>query len=153
MIEMEGLQDEEIKLTLVKMLPNGHPDMGDMPILFFNIRLLDGTIIGQCDLRVGDSRHTEVLGHIGYGIYEAYRGHHYAAKASRLLMKYAKKAHMPHIDITCNIDNIPSIRTCEYLKAELLGTVEVPPDNIEYRNGSRMKYRYRVHLNDNAVEN
>ena len=62
MIEMEGLQDDEIKLTLAKMLPKGHPDMGDMPILFFNIRLLDGTRIGQCDLRVGDSRHTEVLG-------------------------------------------------------------------------------------------
>ena len=148
MIEMEGLQDEEIKLTLAKMLPKGHPDMGDMPILFFNIRLLDGTRIGQCDLRVGDSRHTEVLGHIGYGIYEAYRGHHYAAKACRLLMKYAKKAHMPHVDITCNTDNQASIRTCELLNAQLLGTVEVPPDNIDYQNGSRIKYRYRIILED-----
>ena len=150
MIEMEGLQDNEIKLTLAKMLPKGHPDMGDMPILFFNIRLLDGTRIGQCDLRVGDSRHTEVLGHIGYGIYEAYRGHHYAAKACRLLMKYAKKAHMPHVDITCNTDNQASIRTCELLNAQLLGTVEVPPDNIDYQNGSRIKYRYRIILEDGS---
>lgn len=150
MIEMEGLQDDEIKLTLAKMLPKGHPDMGDMPILFFNIRLLDGTRIGQCDLRVGDSHHTEVLGHIGYGIYEAYRGHHYAAKACRLLMKYAKKAHMPHVDITCNTDNQASIRTCELLNAQLLGTVEVPPDNIDYQNGSRIKYRYRIILEDGS---
>lgn len=150
MIEMEGLQDDEIKLTLAKMLPKGHPDMGDMPILFFNIRLLDGTRIGQCDLRVGDSRHTEVLGHIGYGIYEAYRGHHYAAKACRLLMKYAKKAHMPHVDITCNTDNQASIRTCELLNAQLLGTVEVPSDNIDYQNGSRIKYRYRIILEDGS---
>ncbi len=150
MIEMEGLQDDEIKLTLAKMLPKGHPDMGDMPILFFNIRLLDGTRIGQCDLRVGDSRHTEVLGHIGYGIYEAYRGHHYAAKACRLLMKYAKKAHMLHVDITCNTDNQASIRTCELLNAQLLGTVEVPPDNIDYQNGSRIKYRYRIILEDGS---
>ena len=150
MIEMEGLQDDEIKLTLAKILPKGHPDMGDMPILFFNIRLLDGTRIGQCDLRVGDSRHTEVLGHIGYGIYEAYRGHHYAAKACRLLMKYAKKAHMPHVDITCNTDNQASIRTCELLNAQLLGTVEVPPDNIDYQNGSRIKYRYRIILEDGS---
>lgn len=152
MMEMEGLQDDEIKLTLMKMLPNGHPDMGEMPILFFNIRLLDGTRIGQCDLRVGDSRHTEVLGHIGYGIDEKYRGHHYAAKACRILMKYAARAHMPHVDITCNIDNIPSIRTCEFLHAQLLGTVEVPPDNIEYRNGSRMKYRYRIMLENDEQE-
>ena len=150
MIEMEGLQDDEIKLTLAKMLPKGHPDMGDMPILFFNIRLLDGTRIGQCDLRVGDSRHTEVLGHIGYGIYEAYRGHHYAAKACRLLMKYAKKAHMPHVDINCNTDNQASIRTCELLNAQLLGTVEVPSDNIDYQNGSRIKYRYRIILEDGS---
>ncbi len=148
MIEMEGLQDDEIKLTLGKMLPKGHKDMGDMPILFFNIRLLNGTRIGQCDLRVGDSRHTDVLGHIGYGIFEEYRGHHYAAKACRLLMKYAKKAHMPYVDITCNVDNIPSIRTCEYLDAQLLGTIEVPPDNIDYQNGSRVKYRYRIMLDE-----
>ena len=146
MIEMEGLQDEEIKLTLGKMLPKGHKDMGDMPILFFNIRLLNGTRIGQCDLRVGDSRHTDVLGHIGYGIFEEYRGHHYAAKACRLLMKYAKQAHMSYVDITCDIDNIPSIRTCEFLNAELLGTIEVPPDNVDYQNGSRIKYRYRIAL-------
>ncbi|MBR4944043.1 MAG: GNAT family N-acetyltransferase [Peptococcaceae bacterium] len=150
MLEMEGLQDEEIKLTLMKMLPNGHPDMGEMPILFFNIRLLDGTWIGQCDLRVGNSRHTDVLGHIGYGINENYRGHHYAEKACRLLMKYAKKANMPHVDITCNTDNIPSVRTCERLHAQLLGTIEVPPDNIEYRNGSRIKYRYRILLDDSV---
>lgn len=146
MIEIEGLQDNEIKLTLAKMLPNGHRDMGDMPILFFNIRLLNGTRVGQCDLRVGDSRHTEVLGHIGYGIYEEYRGHHYAAKACRLLMKYAQKAHMQHVDITCDVDNVASIRTCELLDAKLLGTVEVPPDNIEYQNGSRIKYCYRIIL-------
>lgn len=146
MIELEGMYDDEIKLTLMKMLPKGHPDMGSMPILFFNIRLLDGTRIGTCDLRVGDSDKTEVLGHIGYGIDEKYRGHHYAVRASRLLMDYARRAHMEYVDITCNTDNMPSIRTCQLLGAELLGTVEVPPDNIEYANGSRLKYRYRVKL-------
>lgn len=150
MIELEGMQDDEIKLTLAKMLPKGHPDMGDMPIMFFNIRLLDGTRIGQCDLRVGDSRHTEVLGHIGYGIYEEHRGHHYAAKACRLLMDYARRAHMSHVDITCDTDNEASIRTCELLNAQLLGTVVVPPDNIDYQNGSRLKYRYRIILQDDS---
>lgn len=146
MIELEGMHDDQIKLTLMKMLPKGHPDMGEMPILYFNIRLLDGTWIGHCDLRVGDSDKTEVLGHIGYGIQEPYQGHHYAVRACHLMMDYAKRAHMEHLDITCNIDNYPSIRTCELLGAEKLGMVEVPQDNIEYVNGSRFKYRYRVML-------
>ena len=58
MIQLDGMQDDVIKLTLSRMLAKGHPDMGEMPILFFNIRLLDGTRIGQCDLRVGDSVQT-----------------------------------------------------------------------------------------------
>ena len=90
MIELEGMQDDTIKLTLAKLLPKGHKDMGEMPILFFNVRLLDGTRIGHCDLRVGDSRQTEVLGHLGYEIYERYRGHHYAVRVCRLLMDYFK---------------------------------------------------------------
>ena len=145
-IELDGMRDDVIKLTLMKMLPKGHPDMGEMPILFFNIRLLNNVRIGQCDLRVGDSDKTAILGHIGYGIDERYRGNHYATRACRLLMDYAKRSHREYVDITCDTDNYPSIRTCELLGAELLGTVEVPPDNIEYQNGSRVKFRYRIIL-------
>ena len=146
MIELEGMQDDTIKLTLAKLLPKGHKDMGEMPILFFNVRLLDGTRIGHCDLRVGDSRQTEVLGHLGYEIYERYRGHHYAVRVCRLLMDYAKRAHMKHVEITCDIDIYPSIRTCELLGAQKLGMIAVPPDNIEFDRGSRLKYRYRIML-------
>ena len=35
MIELDGMRDDVIKLTLQKLLPNGHKDMGEMPILFF----------------------------------------------------------------------------------------------------------------------
>ena len=146
MIEMQGMRDDTIKLTLMRMLPKGHPDMGEMPIMFFNIRLLDGTKIGSCDLRVGHSDKTIVLGNIGYEIYEEFRGHHYAVRASKILIDYAKKAHMDYVDITCDTDNYPSIRTCELLEAEKIGMVEVPPDSIEYRQGSRLKYRYRKML-------
>ena len=146
MIEMQGMRDDTIKLTLMKMLPKGHPDMGTMPIMFFNIRLLDGTKIGTCDLRVGHSIKTIVLGNIGYEIYEEFRGNHYAVRASKILMDYAKKANMDYVDITCDTDNIPSMRTCELLEADLLGTVDVPPDNIAYQTGSRIKYRYRKML-------
>lgn len=57
---------------------------------------------------------------------------------------------MSHVDITCDTDNEASIRTCELLNAQLLGTVVVPPDNIDYQNGSRLKYRYRIILQDDS---
>ena len=148
MFELDGMRDDTIKLTLTKLLPDGHPAMGKMPILFFKIRLLDGTWIGNCDLRVGDSEITEVLGHIGYGIHEAYRGHHYAVNACKLLLGYAKRAHMTQLYITCDIDNYPSIRTCELLGAERIETIEVPPDFKTYDDTAccGQKYKYRVIL-------
>lgn len=146
MIELDGMRDAEIKLTLSNLLPKGHADMGEMPILLFNIRLLDDTRIGHCDLRLGDSAMTEILGHIGYGIDAPYRGHHYAEHACRLLCGYARRANMTRLDITCDVDNLASIRTCERLGAALVGTVEVPPWCPDYALGSRRKYRYRILL-------
>lgn len=146
MIEMEGMRDDVIKLTLLKLLPHGHPEMGEMPILFFRIRLLDDTWIGNCDLRLGDSEKTEVLGHVGYSIQEAYRGHHYAVHACQLLCSYAKRAHMTYLDITCDVDNYPSIRTCELLGAEKIAVIDVPKDFTTYDDvpSCGQKYKYRI---------
>lgn len=146
MIELDGMHDDTIKLTLNNMLAHGHKDMGDMPILFFTIRLLDNTWIGQCDLRVGDSPQTEIMGHIGYGIDAPYQGHHYAVRACRLLLDYARRAHMRQLYITCDVDNLASIRTCELLGAEKVGMILVPKDCLDYQRGSRKKYKYRVQL-------
>lgn len=148
MIELDGMRDDVIKLTLLKLLPHGHPDMGEMPILFFRIRLLNGTWIGNCDLRLGDSNVTEILGHVGYSIQEVYRGHHYAVRACKLLCDYAKRAHMTQLDITCDIDNYPSIRTCELLGAEKVATIAVPADFKTYDDtpSCGQKYRYRMIL-------
>ena len=69
------------------------------------------------------------MGHIGYSVYEKYRGHHYAAKACELLFLLAKKHNMSYLYITCNPDNIPSRKTLEYLKGELLEIAELPEDS------------------------
>ena len=148
MIELDGMRDDVIKLTLLKLLPHGHPDMGKMPILFFRIRLLDDTWIGSCDLRLGDSDITEVLGHMGYSIDEQYRGHHYAEHACRLMCDYARRANMTQLDITCDIDNYASIRTCERLGAEKIATIDVPPGFKTYDDtpSCGKKYKFRVML-------
>jgi len=148
MMELDGMRDEIVKLTLHNMLPHGHRDMGPMPILFFHIRLLDGTIIGKCDLRVGNSDITVVMGHIGYEILEEYRGNHYAVRACRLLMEYAKKAGMQEITVTCDDNNYPSRRTCELLGMTLEDIFKVPEGIVayDYKNGSGVKCRYRISL-------
>ena len=148
MIELDGMRDDVIKLTLLKLLPHGHPDMGDMPILFFRICLLDHTWIGNCDLRLGDSDITEILGHVGYSIDEKYRGHHYAERACRLMCDYARRANMTQLDITCDIDNYASIRTCERLGAEKIDTITVPEGFKTYDDVPccGQKYKYRIIL-------
>lgn len=148
MIELDGMRDEVIKLTLQKLLPTGHKDMGDMPILFFRIRLLDGTWIGNCDLRLGDSVNTEILGHVGYSIHENYRGHRYAVHACKLMCDYAKRANMAQLDITCDIDNYASIRTCELLGAEKIALIDVPADFKTYDDTPccGQKYKFRIKL-------
>lgn len=40
--------------------------------------------MGYCDLRIGYNDNLYYGGHIGYGINEEYRGHHYDAKACEL---------------------------------------------------------------------
>lgn len=147
MVELEGMNDGMIKLTLFKLLPKGHPDIGEMPIYFFNIRRVsDNIIVGQCDLRVGDDARMFYLGHVGYSILPNYQGHRYAWRACQLMMQLAQKAGMTELYITCNPDNIPSIRTCEALGAKFLGIWDVPPDNIEYANGNYQKCRYYLPL-------
>lgn len=148
MIELDGMRDDVIKLTLLKLLPHGHPDMGEMPILFFRIRLLDDTWIGSCDLRLGNSEITDILGHVGYSIDEHYRGHHYAERACRLLCGYAKRANMTQLDITCDIDNYASIRTCERLGAEMIAIIDVPENFKTYDDTPccGKKYKYQIIL-------
>lgn len=42
---------------------------------------------------------------------------------------WQKKHDMSYLYITCDPDNLPSRRTCEYLQGEFLGVVELPEDN------------------------
>ena len=85
--------------------------------------------MGRCALRIGYNDSLYYVGHIGYSVYEKYRGHHYAAKACKLLFLLAKKHNMSYLYITCNPDNIPSRKTLEYLKGELLEIAELPEDS------------------------
>lgn len=134
--DIEDLRTNEIFLKLTKTC-EAQPERKWLPAYYFDICLLNGTVIGHCDLRIGHNEKTYIGGNIGYGIEEEYRGNHYAAKACELLFKQAKKHGMDYLIITCIPDNIASSRTCEISGGELLEITNIPKDNEMYLKGKR----------------
>ena len=105
------------------------------------------TIAGSISLRIGHSVNLDkYLGHIGYHVLPPARGHHFAERATRLLLPLARAHAHGVVWITCNPDNYASRRTCERLGAVYVDTVAVPRDNPLYGQGDRQKCRYRVDL-------
>lgn len=128
LLNTDFLEDEEIKLV-VNRLDEGNSEINWMPAYHFHICDLRGNIMGACVLRIGYTDRLYYGGHIGYSVNEEYRGHHYAAKACKLLFSLAQRHEMSYLYITCNPDNLASRKTCEYLQGDFLGVVELPEDN------------------------
>lgn len=144
--DTSDLFDGEIRLRLVRTC-EAQTDKRWLPAYYFDICLMDGTPVGHSDLRVGHNDKTAIGGNIGYGIDEAYRGHHYAAKACALLFRLAKQHHMTHLIITCDPQNAASARTCEIAGGQFLAIEPIPADNEMYAEGKRWVKVYRFELN------
>lgn len=99
-------------------------------------------VVGSCDLRIGMNEYMYYMGNIGYVIYPPYRGHHFAASATMLLFDIAK-LFMEECIITCNPDNIASIRTCELAGCEFVKEVNVPLDHELIKQNEPVKLIYR----------
>ena len=127
-LDTDFLESDEIKLVLERTT-DADPARNWVPSYHFLICDRQGTAMGHCALRIGYHDSLYHGGHIGYSVHEKYRGHHYAAKACKLLFLLAKEHNMSYLYITCDPDNLPSRRTCEYLQGEFLGVVELPEDN------------------------
>ena len=147
---LPGLVDDDLTLRLVENVPADHR-RGFSPCYEFNaINTLSGAIMGEISLRVGRTHHERYFrGNIGFHIYEAFRGHRYAARSCRLLIPIAKYHHLDALWITCNPDNYASKRSIELAGAEYVETVTMPEDYpyIEYYfTDSRVKCRYRLNV-------
>uniref|UniRef100_UPI0040573BAC GNAT family N-acetyltransferase n=1 Tax=Acetatifactor sp. TaxID=1872090 RepID=UPI0040573BAC len=136
------LKDTEIFLRLDKTC-EAQPEKKWLPAYYFDICLLSGEKIGHCDLRIGHNEKTYIGGNIGYGINEPHRGHHYAAKACKLLFQLARKHELDYVIITCVPDNIASARTCELAGGEFLEIADIPEDNEMYEEGKRAVRIYK----------
>jgi predicted acetyltransferase len=141
------LIDDDLVLVLREEYP-GDPTRNYVPAYKFKMMVADQIeVIGHIELRIGN---TESLvrygGHFGYEVEPAYRGHHYAARACRLLLPLAKSHGLTTLWITCNPDNFTSRRTCELAGAIFVEIVDLPEDNDMYQRGERQKCRYRIDL-------
>ncbi len=109
------------------------------------IRISDNKAIGRCDLRIGMNPYMYYMGNIGYVIYPPYRGKRYATRATLLLFEIAKH-YMQECIVTCNPENIASIKTCEYSGCEFVEEIEVPDDHELIRQHEYFKRIYKKTL-------
>ena len=141
------LIDQDLELVLFERYP-GDPAIKYVPTYKFKmISVGQNEEMGRIDLRIGETTALVMYGgHIGYGVHPPYRGHHYAARACRLLLPLARRHGLKAVWITCNPDNIASRRTCELVGAELVEIVDLPETHEMYLRGERQKCRYRIDL-------
>ena len=135
----------EILLMLDKKV-EGNREQRWLPSYHYTICDKAGHKMGNCDLRIGYSKGLYYGGHIGYRVEEPYRGNHYAGKACFLLFQLAKRHGMDYLIITCNPENMPSRKTCEYAGGVLLDIVDLPEDNDMRLEGETRKCIYEFRL-------
>lgn len=144
--EAELLRTEEVSLRRIELAPDDPQRKWD-PALHFDILDRTGIQVGGCNLRLGHSQALYYAGNIGYRIEEPWRGRRYAGKACRLLFGLARRHGMDYLIITCDPDNLPSRRTCEWLGGELLEIAEVPEDcDMRVEDGETHKCIYQFQL-------
>ncbi len=144
---VQRIEGHEICLELA-MITRPDQRRGIVPAYQFRIvRAQDGLTVGRISLRVGDSEYLrKYAGHIGYRIESPFRGHKYAGKAVNLLRDLARANGFTELWITTNPDNIPSRKTCEWVGAEYIEEVPVPPNTALYKRGDVRKSRYLLRL-------
>lgn len=146
-LEPGELIDDDLTLTLSAKVPRDKKK-GFSPAYIFDMRHAESNEqMGRIDLRIGETTNLLMYGgQIGYGVEPPYRGNRYASRSCKLLFPLAKRHGLNPLWITCNPDNIASRQTCELAGGVMVEIVDLPEDNIMYKQGERQKCRYRFDL-------
>lgn len=146
-----SLVDGDLSLVVTEQYP-GDPAIHHVPAYYFQMtHVVTGENMGHLHLRVGDNMQIYYCGHIGYGVFEKFRGRRLAARACRLVFPLARAHDIRTLWITCNPDNVPSRRTCRGLGGTLVEIIPVPEESDMYRAGDRHKCRYWFELAEPRV--
>ena len=144
----EGLaSDGELTLVLAECQPAADSIFGVAMYTFAMRHANSGEYVGRIRLRVGWNEETiRYAGQVGYAVEPGFRGHHYAERASRLILPLARRHGLRELWITCQPDNLASRRTLERLGAEFVETVDVPDAYPLDAGAIRQKACYRLQL-------
>lgn len=143
--DTDDLTDGEVRLVCYRKAEKDEKrDL--LPAYYFRICHERGANMGFCDLRVGYNGSTFYGGNIGYSISPIYRGHGYAAKAVRLLLKLAEKHGMEYVIITAKPDNTASCKTIENCGGIFLDVRKMPEGYGVYGSQPVMCRRYKIKL-------
>ena len=122
-------------------------ERGFVPVYRFGIMNSNNERVGHISFKIGDTEHiVQHVGHIGYKIEEKHRGHSYAAKACIAIQKFISEYYY-EIILTCNPDNIPSIKTIEKIGAKFINQIELPKDSIlrkERKENYKNRYSWEI---------
>ncbi len=138
------IEGNELILRLIKY------DFGneqELPFYWYEIvHKVTDKVVGKISIRIGNNYHSYYNGHIGYEVDEEYRGHNYAYKAVRTVLKVARYYGAKFIYLTCNDDNVASYKIIEKLGAQLVEKLVPPKDYFGYYEGIPLKRIYRLEL-------
>lgn len=137
------LRDGDLRLEFADYAV--HP-WNKVPTYYFRIlNAASGEESGHINLRVGSTTHVQRYGgHIGFDVSPEHRGHHFAARAVRLLIPLARQLGLNPLWITCDPENAASRRTLELAGAHFVEIVDVPSDCCIFQSGHPRKCRYRL---------
>ena len=132
----DNLSHKEVSLICVEVNPKHAEFDPPLPRYLFDI-VVAGQIVGGIDLRVGYSIEYYLVGQIGYGIEEPFRGNGYSTKACFALLPLLKSHGFKRVLVTTDENNIASRRSCEKIGASFIETVDTPKWSVLYEEGQR----------------
>lgn len=132
---------------ILRITEKCHGDDKLIPFYYYDIvRKSDMKKVGKISVRIGNNFHSYYNGHIGYEIFEEYRGKGLAYKACSEVLPVARFHGMDFIYLACAESNIPSKKTIERLGAEFIETVDVPKEYFAWREGMEKRCIYKLAL-------
>jgi len=137
------LNHHGVVLQFWEMTP-ANEEKGRVPAYHFRI-VASGIDVGHINVRVGDTTHVRLCaGNIGYKIRPEHRGHGFAALACMAIAEFVATVFKDHdVIITCDPDNIASIKTIERIGGVFIDEIDVPQHEPEFEQGVIRKRRYR----------
>ncbi|QOR34390.1 GNAT family N-acetyltransferase [Clostridium sp. 'deep sea'] len=143
---MKNIKGNNIELVCKRML-HAVPEKDYVTNYLYDIRILNGRdSIGKLNFKVGFNHKVYYSGHIGYQIYQAFRGKSYSAEACKLIKKIAKQLGFNKLLITNNPNNIASRKICDKIGAVLIRVAKLPPNHQLYKVGERYTCIYQWQL-------